>query len=330
MKAWRTGLALAIGVVALLAVGAPARAQTTVKFGYLADPSHEAVMWALKHGKVTSDKIKVEATPLNISALIQATAARTYDVIQTAAMAIPRARERGLDLRIIAAGLRYHSSGEGAAIWVKKGSPIKTAADLKGKKLGVYSLGSAGITLIRIALADVHGLNVAVRGGDVEFVEMPAPALPAALASGRIDAATLIHAQAFKAMGGDEFVPIVQTAGDLTKKFGVRMVSAVLAGYGEKLDANPDAYKEFLRVLHASVQYALQHQDEVFPAVAKETNTEPAFFKAWFTRFSEFPAELTRNDIKAVELLWKRSIELGILKKAPPVMDTVWKPAVQD
>ena len=325
MKAW-----LVCGILAAcVAASAPANAQTTVKFGYLADPSHEAVMWALKNGKVTSDKVKVEATPLNISALIQATAAKSYDVIQTAAMAIPRARERGLDLRIVAAGLRYHASGEGAGIWVKKGSPIKTIADLKGKKLGVYSLGSAGITLIRIALADVHGLNVAVRGGDIEFVEMPAPALPAALASGRIDAATLIHSQAFKAAQNDDFVVITQTAGDLSKKFGVRMVSAVLAGYGEKLDADPDVYKEFLRVLHASVNYALKNQAEVFPAVAKETNTDPEFFKAWFTRYSDFPAELTKNDVKAVELLWKRSIELGILKQAPPVMDTVWKPAIQ-
>src|SRR5262245_28947449 len=171
------------GIVAALAltfwtvaapVVVPVSAQTTMKLGYLADPSHEAIMWALRNSKVRSDKIKIEATPLDISALIQATAARTYDVIQTAAMALPRAREKGLDLRIIGTGLRYHKSGEGAGIWVNKGSPIKSVADLKGKKMGVYSIGSAGLTLIRIALADVHGLNVSAKGGDIELVEMPA------------------------------------------------------------------------------------------------------------------------------------------------------------
>jgi NitT/TauT family transport system substrate-binding protein len=131
---------------------------------------------------------------------------------------------------------------------------------------------------------------------------MPAPAMPAALASGSIDAATLIHAQAFKAMQTGEFVPIVQTAGDLTKKFGVRMVSAVLAGYGDKLDAHADDYKEFLRVLKASTDYALAHQDEVFPAVGQETKTDPEFFKAWFTRFSEFPVVLTKDDLKGKKL----------------------------
>ncbi len=323
MRIWMIG-----GFVAATLLANPAQAQTPVTFGYLADPSHEAVLWAVRNGKVKSDQVKIEATPLDISALIQATAARTYDVVQTAAVAVPRARERGLDLRIVGTGLRYHTSGEGAGIWVKKDSPLKSVADLKGKKLGVYSLGSAGITLIRIALADVHGFNVAVRGGDIEFVEMPAPALPAALSASRIDAATLIHAQAFKALQTGEFVAITQTAQDLTRKFGVRMVSAVLAGYGEKLDAKPETYKEFLRVLHASVDYALKNQAEVFPAVAKETNTDPEFFKAWFTRFSDFPVLLTQDDIKAIDLLWKRSVDLGILKTIPPVMDTVWKPAV--
>ncbi|MFL6795949.1 MAG: ABC transporter substrate-binding protein [Xanthobacteraceae bacterium] len=322
-------LSLALTVAALLA-SPLAQAQTTVSFGYLADPSHEAVLWAVRNGKVTSGKVRIDATPLDISALIQATATRSYDVIQTAAVAVPRARERGLDLRIIGSGLRHHGSGEGAGIWVKRESPLQSASDLRHKKLGVYSLGSAGITLIRIALADVHGFNVAVRGGDLEFVELPAPALPAALAAGRIDAATLIHAQAFKAMQTGEFRAITQTADDLTKKFGVRMISAVLAGYGEKLDASPELYFEFLRVLQASMEYALAHQDEVFKAVGAATQTDPEFFKVWFTRYSEFPVALTADDIKAIDLLWKRSVDLDLLKAAPPVMDTIWKPAVRN
>ncbi len=62
----------------------------------------------------------------------------------------------------------------------------------------------------------------------------------------------------------------------------------------------------------------------MFSAVGQETKTDPEFFKAWFTRFSEFPVLLTKNDIKAIELLWKRSIELDLLKNAPPVAETVW------
>lgn len=322
----RANLLRLFALATFVAATFPAAAQgpVTVKLGYLSDPSHEAVLWAVRNGKVTSGKVKLETTALDISALIQATAARTYDVIQTAAVAIPRARERGLDLRIIGTALRYHPSGEGAGIWVKKGSPIKSVADLKGKKLAVYSIGSAGITLIRIALADVHGLNVSLKGGDVDLVEMPAPAMPAALAAGNVDAATLIHAQAYKALQTGDFIAIDQTAQALTKKFGMRMVSAVLAGYGEKLDAAPEVYVETLRVLRASVDYALKNRAEVFAAVAAQTKAEPAFFEAWFSRFSEFPVTMSKGDVDAIDRLWKRSVDMGLLKVLPPLKEAIW------
>ena len=72
MKTWMIcGLALAG------ALATPAHAQTAVSFGYLADPSHEAVMWAVRNDKVRSPTVKIEATRLDISALIQARDAGT-------------------------------------------------------------------------------------------------------------------------------------------------------------------------------------------------------------------------------------------------------------
>lgn len=325
----RSRLGLFAAVTALL-IPFAAQAKEQVTFGYLADPSHEAVMWALRNGKVKSDLIEVAATPLEIPALIQATAARTYDVIQTAAMAIPPARARGLDLLIMGAALRYHASGEGAGIWVKKDSPIKSVADLKGKRLAVYSLGSAGITLVRIALHEVYGLNVSLKGGDLTFVELPAPAMPAALATDKVDAATLIHAQAFNAQKTGEFRPIAQTAQDLNDRFKVRMVSAVIAGYGDKLKAKPEVYREFQRVLRASMEYAIKNPGEVFPAVGKQFNIDPEFFNAWFSRFSDFPVLLSAQDVTAIELLWKKSKDLDILKAYPPIQEAVWDQTLRE
>jgi NitT/TauT family transport system substrate-binding protein len=333
MTSWRTPIRIGLAILAgalMLQQAAPAAAKETVTFGYLADPSHEAVLWALRNGKVKSDKIDVQATGLQIPALIQATSARTYDVIETAAMAIPRAREHGLDLLIMGPGLRYHASGEGAGIWVKKDSPIKSIAELKGKKLAVYSLGSAGITLVRIALHDVYGLNVSLKSGDIDFVEMPAPAMPAALATGKVDAATLIHAQAYKAMQNGEFRVIAQTAQDLNKKLHLRMVSAVLAGYADKLKAKPEIYREFQRVLFESMQYAKAHPKEVFPAVGKQFNIEPNFFDVWFNKFSDVPVVLSDQDVKAIALLWQKAKELDILKSYPPVEQTIWDKALTE
>ncbi|MEM8855499.1 MAG: MqnA/MqnD/SBP family protein [Pseudomonadota bacterium] len=315
-------------LVAAATMVAPAAAKDTVTFAYLADPSHEAVMWALKNGKVTSDLIEVQADALQIPALIQGTATRAYDVVQTAGMAIPRLRNRGLDLRIIGTALRYHAHGEGADIWVPADSDIQSAADLKGKRLATYSLGSSGVTLARVALANSHGLNVDLEGGDLEFVEMPAPGMPAALSAGRVDAAMLIHAQAFEAQKTGAFRSVVSTAVDNHDEFGVRMVSAVLGGYGDKLDAEPEKYQEFMRLLHESVEYAKANPDEVFTAVAEETGTPKEFFEKWFSEFSDFPALISQDDRKAIETLWQEAEKLGILSDLPPVDETVWSETV--
>lgn len=315
---------LALTLIGL--VSSPALAQErTIRFGYLADPSHEAALYALREGVVSSDTVRIELTPLDIPALIQATAARTFDVVQTAAMAVPRGNARGLDLEIIGTALRYHESGQGAGIWVRADSNIRNMDDLRGKRLAVYSIGSSGITLVRIALSHAWGYDVATTGGTVEFVEMPAPAMPAALAAGNVEAATLIHAQAYAAMQTGDFRPIAQTAEALSGEFGVRMVSAVLAGYSDRLQDDPEAYREFLRLFRASVDYAQTHPDEVFAAVGAAEGVDPEFFHAWFSTFSSIPVYVSQDDLKAIDILWDEATELGVLTVPHvPAAEAIW------
>jgi NitT/TauT family transport system substrate-binding protein len=321
----RYALALAIGIAA-----SPALAQErTISLGYLADPSHEAALYALREGLVTSDAIDVELTPLDIPALIQATAARTFDVVQTAAMAVPRGNARGLDLEIIGTALRYHESGQGAGIWVRADSDIQDMDDLRGHRLAVYSLGSAGITLVRIALNHAWDYDVSLDEGSVEFVEMPAPAMPAALAAGNVEAATLIHSQAYEAMQTGDFRPIAQTAEALSSEFGIRMVSAVLVGYSDKLAEDPEAYQEFLRLFRASVDYALDNPDEVFTAVGEAEGVDPDFFDTWFSTFSSIPVYLSQDDLKAIDILWREATGLGVLDVPyEPAEEVTWEGAL--
>ena len=324
----RPTFAFALFAAALAA--SPALAKDKVSYAYLLDPAVDAVMYGIKTGKVTSDTVEVEAKSLAIPALIQATAAKTYDVVMTAVIGIPRANSQGLKLTILSTALRYHKSGEGSDIWVKADSPIKTVKDLKDKTIGVYALNSTGITWVRLALWRGYGMNVSYKDGDSKWVEMPAPALPGALLSGKIDAATLIHSQAYKAAESGQFRVLVRTAAENVKYYGVRPVAAVNVGYPEKIAERPAAYKEFDRMLKASVDYALNNLDEVSVAVGKEKNIDPEFFKVWFTRFSEFPAVVSDADLKAIEVNWKESKELGLIKEYPDVETLVWKDAIRE
>lgn len=316
--------------LAALAVSAHVDAEETITVAHLLDPSHDAAFWAINHGKVSEPGVRIEARGLAIPALIQSTVSKKYDVVQTAVMAIPRAKSKGLDLEVLATGLRSRNKVHSGDVWVRKDSPIRTADDLKGRKIGVYSLQSTGITLIRIALWKKYGHNVSFKGGDSEWVQVPAPSIPAALASGRIDAGTLIHAQAYKAIRSGEFRSVVPAAKDNVEIFGMPTVAAVYVGYPDKLAARPEAFKAFTRLFKASVRYALDHPDEVFTAVGKEKNVDPDFFREWFATFSRIPAAVSDGDVLAMQKVWEFSKEMGILGEYPNAADVIWEHAIRE
>jgi NitT/TauT family transport system substrate-binding protein len=320
---------LYLAAAAVLAA-APAFAKDKLTFAYLQDPVLEAVMWPMRNGKVTSDKLEIDGKGYQIPVLIQGTATKQWDVVMTAVMAVPRAKEMGLELRVLSTALRYHKSGDGAHVWVRKGSPFKTINDLKGKTIATYGLQSTGVTLVRLALWKKYGVNVQFENGDFKWQQLPAPALPGALATDKVEGATLIHSQAYQAAKTGDFVPVAKTAEDMWELFKLRMVSAVNVGYAEKIAAKPELYKEFNRMLKASVEYTLKNIGEVSEAVGKETKNDPAYFKAWFEQYSDFPAVVSQNDIDAMNKVWALSKELGILKDFPDAKTMIWEGAIRE
>jgi NitT/TauT family transport system substrate-binding protein len=287
------------------------------------------VTWAMTNGKVTSDLITVEARGLAIPQLIQATSAKQFDVIMTAVIALPPAAARGLELRIMSTALQQAAAGEGAGVWVKKDSTIQRPQELKGKALGSYGLRSTGYTQVRLALIHKYGLNAALEGGDLRQLEIQAPNLPAALAAGQIDAATLIHSQAFRALKSGEFRPIAETGRDNIELYGMRFISALNVAYPERLAQRPNAFREFNRMFRESVRYALAHRDEVFGAVGAQNNLPPEFFTWWFARSSDVPATFEESHALAIMKLYELSREIGMIQNFPDVRTLVWENALR-
>jgi NitT/TauT family transport system substrate-binding protein len=326
----RTALKL-LAAPALMTVAKHGFAQTKEKitYAYLLDPAYDAVTWAMMNGKVNSDLIQIEARGLAIPQLIQATSAKQYDVIMTAVIGIPPAVARGLELRVLSTALQQSPAGEGGGIWVKSDSPLKQAQDLKGKTLGSYGLRSTGYTQVRFALQYKYGLNAALEGGDVKQVEIQAPNLPAALAAGQIDAATLIHSQAYRALKSGEFRPLVETGRDNIELYKLRFCSALNVGYPERLAQRPAAFREFNRMFRESARYAVTHQDEVFAAVGKQSNLDPAFFKWWFEKSSDVPATFEEDHAKAIMKLYELSRDMGMIQNFPDIRTLVWEHALR-
>jgi NitT/TauT family transport system substrate-binding protein len=330
----KTQRSLARGVLALVAsalVSLSVQAKETVTYAYLLDPAQEGILYAIRAGIVTSDTIEIDAKALAIPALIQSTPTKQYDVIMNAVMAIPLAKRRGLDLVVLSAGITAAPGRKSGGLWVRKDSPYQSIEDLKGKTIGNYALRSTGTTWARIALWRKYGVDVAYEGGDFKWVQIPAPSLPAALESERVDAATLIHSQAYKAEQSGDFRPITQTAQDLYELFGVNTVSAVLVSYPEKLAERPQAFEEFNRMLKASVDYAVANPEKVGQEIAKQGKISADYFKVWLADYSRTPGVISDEHLKAMDTVWKNAEGLGILKpgEAPKAASVVWEHAIR-
>ncbi len=121
--------------------------------------------------------------------------------------------------------------------FVKKGSPIKTVADLRGKTVGVNAFGSAVDLVLRVMLKKA---KLDPRR-DVQIVEVAFPNMAPAIREGRIDCGVLvIPFLAVEAPKGD-LEPLF-TGGDA---FGASSVIFQVVN-SKFLKANPDAVRGFL------------------------------------------------------------------------------------
>ena len=92
-------------------------------------------------------------------------------------------------LRIVASQGYYPTNSKNSALVVRSdlyGGAVKTVADLRGRKIGVNSIGGSSHYFLTKMLAK-GGLKL----GDVEFVRMPFASMVAALLNRAIDAALL-------------------------------------------------------------------------------------------------------------------------------------------
>jgi NitT/TauT family transport system substrate-binding protein len=316
-----------IGLAAVIA--APALAKDKISFTFNAEPAHESAVWALENGKVKSDILDIVIKPLNIAAAQQAMANKQIDVFENGLLALEYAARLGLQMKMIGVELRYQPAPVGFGLWVKKDSPIKSINDLKGKKIAVGGLRATYLTVVRLAMSKKYGVNVALDGGDFNWVQVPGSGMLPALQTGRVDAALLSHIQSWQARKGDDYRMVVNAGQDLKDTFGFRVITTVLMAYKDQVEAKPKLYREFVRMLKESSDYAKQHPDEVFQAMAAKRKIEPAFFKDWYAYYSEITISLTDEDITTINRIWEMSKQIGMSKDPGDVRTWIWEGALR-
>lgn len=212
------------------------------------------------------------------------------------------AQSRNVPIKVVCNG--NNSTGQDgsdfAALMVKADSPIRTAADLAGKKVAANTLKNIVDTSVRA--------SVRKAGGDpksVQFVELAFPQQPAALQSGQVDAVFVVEPfqQQVLAQGGRKIASsYVDTAANLT--VASYFTSTKLLG------ENPDLAKRFTEAMKESLAYADSHADEARQIIGTYTQIAPDVIAK--VTLPKWPADINRESVQTLSDL---AVGDGLLPK---------------
>lgn len=210
------------------------------------------------------------------------------------------ARSQGLPLKIVAAG-NYSTGEQGAdfsGVVVPKNSSITDAGGLSGKTVAVNTLQNIGDTTVR--------QSVEKAGGDpdaVEFIELPFPDMPAALAEGRVDGAWLV--EPFLTIAKNQGA--VEVASNLVDTQDNLMIAAYFTSE-QLMSSDPDLVERFTEAMNESLEYAEQNPEAAREAILTYTEID-----AEVAQQMTLPVWSSEINSETVNLLAELALEDGLV-----------------
>jgi NitT/TauT family transport system substrate-binding protein len=211
-----------------------------------------------------------EVTSLNSGNAIAAAAlAASLDVGYSNVLSLAIAHDKGIPLMILA-GANVYDAREPTVglIAVLRGSPIKTAADLTGKTIATGALKN---------ITEIGARNwIDATGGDsnkVKFVEIPNPAIAAALLAGRADAGIMNQGD-YPTLGKpDDPIRVIANA---FSSIAPRFISGAWFSTADWIAKNPADARAFVTIMNDAATWANSHHAEsavILGRYLKESST---------------------------------------------------------
>jgi NitT/TauT family transport system substrate-binding protein len=171
-------------------------------------------------------------------------------------MVVPLAmklREQGLPIKIVYLGHR-----DGSTVIVQKDSPARSLSDLRGKTFAIPTRFSNQFLVIRKLMED-NG----IAPDEINFVELPPPDMPGALAAKAIDAYFIGEPHAAKAEL-DGTGRVLYHVKDIWPHF----ISCCLVVTEKLIRERPEVVKDLVRGIAESGEWAETHRPEAARLVA--------------------------------------------------------------
>lgn len=215
------------------------------------------------------------------------------------------AHNAGIGIQVVSNG--NNSTGDPEAdfgsLMVRNDSVVQNPAELEGSTIAINTLNAIADIVVRASILEA--------GGDpdaVNFVALPFPEMPAALANGDVDAVFAVEPFQTAIRDGDIGRSIasswVDAAPDLT--VAVYFTSSRLAS------ENPDLVRRFVTAMQQSLAYANDNPDAVREIIPTYTPIEPDVAAA--LTLPAWPAEINRA---SAEQLAQRALDAGLLEEMP-------------
>ncbi|GLP70786.1 metal ABC transporter substrate-binding protein [Streptomyces sp. TUS-ST3] len=287
--------------------GSSSGGTTTVKLGLIPIVDVAPVYLGQQKGFYGKHGLKLEiSTASGGAAIVPGVASGQFQFGFSNVTSLLIAQSSGVPIKAVSNGIA--STGvagkDFAGIAVQKGSSIRSAKDLEGKKVAINTLKNINESAVRE--------SVRKDGGDpdkVKFVELAFDQMPAALDSGQVDAACAVEPAlaTIKGQGGQVIAsPMVDVAANTTV--------AMYFTSTRYRQQNADVVKRFQEATAESLAYADAHPDEARQIITTYTKI-PASVLAQVT-LPKWPAEPNKESIEALAKLGE---EDGFFKKTPDV-----------
>lgn len=265
---------LAALACAPLAAG-PAFAQTPdpnlIRIGAALDDQTTALLYGQHSGMFAKAGLNVEVQKFNNGSIVAAAVAGgSLEAGKAGTMAVITAYSRGLPFKLIAPVANWNSNRPDSGIIVAANSPIRTAKDFAGKTVAVSSLGD----LYSFAAQAWFDKN----GGDaqsVHFVEIPPPAVTAAIDQGRIDGGVVGEPLYSAAIDSGKY----RLAAPIFDAIGSRWANAVIFAKSDWIESHRPLVERFSRAVREVNLYVGAHESEAAPLIIQYVGLDPAQVK---------------------------------------------------
>lgn len=311
MKNYRLILALA---AAALLTAIPAHAQK-IKVGYWTSG------FSLGFGTVMEQMKFVEQEGLDIEwvkfaevngptrAIVPKSIDLAFAAPSTASMSIAA---DGLPVKIVLA-----TQIAEAQIVVPAGSPIKSMADLKGKKIGMSPPGSSTHAIVSSVLEGNYGLKAA----DYSVVPGNEGRLAQFLLQNEVDAAS-IRSVTIAQMRQDVKLTRLGSVVDEWKKLTNNSAAPILAVtivHSEYVAQYPEAVAKFIAATRKALEFGSKNKDKVAELLQKSANMKPESATAYASQWDgAYMASFEAGDVASLKRMHAIRKASGAAKSDPP------------